>query len=122
MDERRVIVIMSTAKRKHGHSSRSTGGSGGEKRSKGEEEKGQDTDSKRQKVETLPPFVPPTRENGGMLGGLPLYGELLPADGYTSVPVAARETCKRLADIILSVKDMKSGESNSTVSHVCIKF
>lgn len=109
--------MSTTSKRKHGHSSRTTGGSGGEKRPKGEEEKVQESDSKRQKVETRPPFVPPTRENGGMLGGLPLYGELLPAEGYSSVPVAARDTCKSLADIILSVKDMKSGESSSTVSH-----
>lgn len=111
--------MSTTAKRKHGHSSRvaGSGSSGGEKRPKGDEEKPHESDSKRQKVENLPPYVPPTRENGGTLGGLPLYGETLPAGGYAGVPAAASETCKKLMDIMQTVKEMKSGGAGSNVSH-----
>ena len=42
------------------------------------------------------------------LGGLPLYGELLPENGYVEIPQAARSTCEKLREIMMEVKVEKT--------------
>ena len=70
---------------------------------KSEEEK-LEPESKKSKKDV----TPSTRENGGQLGGLPLYGEQLPELGYEAIPPAAKMTCEKLHHVMERVKELKS--------------
>ena len=59
-------------------------------------------------AEKAPKFCPPTKENGGTLGGLPLYGERLPGDGYAYIPIATKKACEELRQVMSTVKELKS--------------
>lgn len=86
---------------------------------KSEEEK-LEPESKKPKKDV----TPSTRENGGQLGGLPLYGEQLPELGYETIPPAAKMTCEKLHHVMERVKELKSHpkttsdeERNITAEH-----
>lgn len=108
--------IMST-KRKH---RTSTGGERPSSRSvpsKTEEEK-VEPEPKKSKKDPTPTVTPPTREGGGTLGGLPLFGEKLPEQGYNAIPAAAKIACSKLSDVMSRVKELKSnGTKEVTTDH-----
>ena len=48
------------------------------------------------------------RKEGPIMGGLPMYGEMCPKDGYTSIPTLAANTCSSLRQAMEKVKNMKA--------------
>lgn len=59
------------------------------------------------------------RSEGPMLGGLPLYGELLPQGGYAGLPNLARSACSSLRQVMEKVRDMKdAGKVSQTSARV----
>ena len=66
-------------------------------------------------VAKTPVKAPPTKENGGSLGGLPLYGEKLPKGGFDAIPTNAHNTCEKLKRVMERVKHLKSNPGNKQV-------
>lgn len=62
------------------------------------------------------------RSEGPMLGGLPLYGEVLPQGGYAAVPTLARGACSSLRQVMEKVRDLKAAGKVSSPVHVLVLF
>jgi hypothetical protein len=98
-----------SSKRKHRASTSSAAVDKRPSSVKQEDDKQQEPESKKHKKDSVPsPFVPSTRANGGSLGGMGLYGELLPKTGYTPLPRETKKACDNLRQVMSAVKDMKS--------------
>ena len=63
-----------------------------------------------------PPHLNRSISTAATLGSLPLYGEQLPAEGYTAVPTAAKETCAELKDVLEKVRELKKHSTGEKVS------
>ena len=105
---------MST-KRKHRTSAGGERPSSRSAPSKTEEEK-VEPESKRSKKDPTHIVTAPTREEGGTLGGLPLFGERLPDQGYNAIPAAAKIACSKLNDVMSHVKELKSNGTKGVMT------
>lgn len=72
-----------------------------------------------EKVAAPVPEKPKPHELPGSatLGSLPLYGEKLPEQGYTEVPVIAKQACDDLKDIFAKVREIKQGTGPKVRMH-----
>ena len=60
---------------------------------------------------TATPVPPPPTPSVAILGGLSLFGEQLPRDGYAEVPLVAENTCSELKCVLSKVCELKGSSS-----------
>ena len=75
------------------------------------------------KVKAAPaPPPPPPKVEPALLGSLPLYGEDLPEGGYDNIPVAAKNACADLRDVLSKISDLEGGSEVGTYWSINLLF